>query len=162
MCLWPSTTPGSVSTSMSRSAACCCCGEVAHLGLREADVVEVALRHLRDRALDLGRRQPEVGRRPLVEFLRQLADRQVAARLDIGQDALDRRADLGIGGLDRARIHSALEPAGHEDTPDVVGLVANSYRRAAPRDTHKTAGFSAYENRWPDHTIGFALGALDP
>ena len=93
--------------------------EVAHLRLREPDVVEVALGDLRDRALDLLRRQPERGRRPVVEFLRQLADRHVLALLDLRQDAFDRLAHLGVGGLDRARVHSALEIAGHEVSPDL-------------------------------------------
>ena len=87
--------------------------EVAHLGLRELDVVEVALRHLRDRLLDLGRRQAEILRLPVVEFLRQLADRGVLLVLDFGEDAFDRRAHLGVGGLDRARVHSAFKEAGH-------------------------------------------------
>ena len=87
--------------------------EVAHLRLGEFDVVEIALGHLRDRALDLLRIQPEVFRRPIVEFLRQIAHRVVAARLDVGEDVLDGRAHLGVGLLDRARIHSALEMPGH-------------------------------------------------
>ena len=87
--------------------------EVAHLRLGELDVVEVALGDLADGALDLGRREAEVLRRPVVELLRQVAHRRVAARLDVGEDPLDRRAHLGVGRLDRARVHSALEPAGH-------------------------------------------------
>ena len=30
------------------------------------------------------------------------------------EDALDRLAHLGVGGLDRARVHSAFEEAGHD------------------------------------------------
>ena len=87
--------------------------EIAHLRLRELDVVEVAFAELRYRALDLGGRQLERGRRPVVEFLRQLAHRRIAPRLDLGEDVFHRLAHLGIGGFDRARVHSALEIAGH-------------------------------------------------
>ena len=50
----------------------------------------------------------------LSNFLRQLAHGNVLARVDIGEDVLDGLAHLGIGRLDRARVHSALEVAGHE------------------------------------------------
>ncbi len=95
--------------------------EVADLGLRELDVLEIALGNLRNRALDLGRRQLEILRRPFVEFLRQFADRRILAFVDLRQDAFDGLAHLGVGGLDRARVHSALEPTGHEMSPDRTG-----------------------------------------
>ena len=88
-------------------------GEIAHLRLGEFDVVEIALLDLADGALDLGRRQLEGSRRPVVEFLRQIAHGGVLARIDIGKDLLDRLAHFGVGFLDRARVHSALEVAGH-------------------------------------------------
>ena len=101
--------------------------EIAHLRLRELDVVEVALADLADGALDLLRRQLEGRRRPAVEFLRQLAHRRVTPGLDLLEDLLDRRAHLGVGGLDRARVHSALEIAGHDSSPSwffvMAGLV---------------------------------------
>ena len=87
--------------------------EIAHLRLRELDVVEIAFAHLPDGALDLVRRELERGRRPVVEFLRQFAHGDVLARIDIGEDVLDRLAHLGVSRLDRARVHSALEMAGH-------------------------------------------------
>ena len=87
--------------------------EIAHLRLGEFDVVEIALLHLADGALHLGRRQLERSRRPIVEFLRQVAHRCVLARVDVGEDLLDRFAHLGVGRLDRACVHSALEMAGH-------------------------------------------------
>ena len=34
--------------------------------------------------------------------------------LDLRENAFDRLAHLGVGGLDRARVHSALEAAGHD------------------------------------------------
>ena len=91
--------------------------EIAHLRLRELDVVEVALADLPDGALDLVRRQLEGRRRPVVEFLRQVAHRRVASLLDVGEDAFDRLAHLGVGRLDFARVHSALEIAGHGEPP---------------------------------------------
>ena len=50
----------------------------------------------------------------LSNFLRQLAHGHVLARVDVGEDLLDRLAHLGVGRLDRARVHSALEMRGHE------------------------------------------------
>src|SRR5581483_6091435 len=91
--------------------------EIAHLRLRELDVVEVAFRHLRNRALDLLRAQAEIRRRPVIELLRQIFDGPVLARIDLGENALHRLAHFRVGGLDRARVHSALEPAGHGVSP---------------------------------------------
>ena len=81
--------------------------EVAHLGLREPDVVEIALGDLRDRGLDLLLGEAEILRRPIVELLRQFAHRRVAARLDVRQDGFDRLANLGVGVLDALRLHFA-------------------------------------------------------
>ncbi len=97
-------------------------GEIADLRLGEADVVEVALADFRDGALDFLLAQPEILRRPLVEFLRQLPDRLVAALLDGGQDRLDRFADFGVRGLDRARVEAALEMPSHGNSPVIVML----------------------------------------
>src|SRR5260370_8604572 len=87
--------------------------EVAHLRLRELDVIEIALADLGYRAFDLVRRKLERSRRPAVEFFRGFVYRRIAPRLDVGEDAFDRLPHLGIGGFDRARVHSALEIAGH-------------------------------------------------
>ena len=88
--------------------------EVAHLGLRELDVVEVALGDLADGPLDLAVAELEGGRRPLVELLRQRAHGGIAAGLDLGQDLLDRLPHLGVGRLDGAGIHAALEITSHD------------------------------------------------
>src|SRR5262249_55427308 len=87
--------------------------EVAHLLLCKLDVVEIALRDLADRFLDFLRRKLEARRRPLVEFLGEVAHRRIAARLDVGQDALNGRAPLRVALLDRARTHSAFQVRGH-------------------------------------------------
>ncbi len=89
--------------------------EVADLRLREFDVIEVALGHLRDRLLDFLRAEAEILGRPLVEFFRQFADGGVLARVDLRQDALHRLAHFGVGFFDRGGIHSALEMAGHDE-----------------------------------------------
>ncbi len=94
--------------------------EVAHLRLRELDVVEVALGDLAYGTLDFRWRELESRRRPAVELLRQLTHGGIAPCLDIGKNAFHRLAHLGVGGLDRARVHSALEDAGHEDSPIVT------------------------------------------
>ena len=91
--------------------------EIAHLRLGKLDVVEIALLHLADGAFDLGRRQLERSRRPVVEFLRQVAHRRILARLDIGEDLLDRLAHLGVGFFDRAGVHSALKMPDHGVSP---------------------------------------------
>ena len=88
--------------------------EVAHLRLGEADVVEIAPGELGDGALDLLRGEPEACGRPAVELVGELPDRDVAARLDVGEDRLDRLANLRVGGLDGARIDPALEVASHD------------------------------------------------
>ena len=109
MFLWPSTTPGSVSTSMSFMRRPLVLGEVAHLRLREVDVVEVLLRQAGDAGLDLGVGQPEVLAVPVVELHRQLAHRRVAARLDVGENAFDRRPDLRVVLRPQRRVPAALE-----------------------------------------------------
>src|SRR5262249_7086745 len=76
-------------------------------------VAQVSLARPVYRALDLGRGELERGRRPVVELLRELAHRRIAPCLDLGEDCFHRLAHLGIGGFDRARVHSALEIAGH-------------------------------------------------
>ena len=88
--------------------------EVAHLRLRELDVLEVALAHLRDRALDFsaGDSLKSFGSQ-LSNFFDRSRIAGVLALVDLRQNALDRLAHLGVGGLDRARVHSALEPTGH-------------------------------------------------
>jgi len=88
-------------------------GEVAHLRLGKLDVLEIALCDLRNRAFDLGRAQLEIRRRPIVELLRELAHGGVASGLDLVKNLLDGFANLGVGGLDGAGVHSAFEKAGH-------------------------------------------------
>ena len=61
--------------------------------------------------------QAEILRLPIVEFLRQVADRGILARVDLRQNVLDRLAHLGVGGLDARRVHSAFEIAGHGSPP---------------------------------------------
>ena len=68
--------------------------EIAHLFLREPDVVEIAPRQLRQAVLDLGVGEPEILAVPLVELDRQFADRSIAALFDIGQNPFHRGADF--------------------------------------------------------------------
>ena len=105
-------------------------GKAAHLRLRETDVLEIALRHLCDRLLDLGRREAETRRRPVVEFLAQIADGIVAARFHAVEDALDGLAHLGVGLFDRARVHAAFEIVGHR------GSLLSAARRARTKFRH--------------------------
>ena len=105
--------------------------KVAHLRLGKFDILEVALRHLRDGVLDLLRAEAEILRRPVVEFLRQVGHRRILTRVDIGEDALHRFAHLGVGGLDCARVHSALEPTSH----DVFLLFQSCHARLCGHDS---------------------------
>ena len=80
-------------------------GEVAHLGLGELDVVDVALGELGQAALDLLLRKPERGWVPFVELLRNFAQSRLAATFDVFNNAGDDVADflrLGGGLLGRA------------------------------------------------------------
>src|SRR5205085_7680624 len=77
-----------------------------------------------DRCLDLLIAQLERGRRPFVEFLRLVAHRVIAARLDLVEDALDGRAHLRVGFFNRAGVHSAFEKAGHGCLLDFLSLPA--------------------------------------
>src|SRR5260370_222108 len=86
--------------------------EVAHLRLRELDVIEIALADLGYRAFDLVRRKLERSRRPAVEFFRGFAHRRIAPRLDLAENSLHLLPHPRIGGCDRSRAHSALELAG--------------------------------------------------
>ena len=91
-------------------------GEVAHLRLRELDVVDVARRELGQAAADLGVGEAVVVAVPAVELDRQLAHGLVAAGLDVGEHRLDRGADLGVVLGDCARVAPALEPACHSSS----------------------------------------------
>ena len=70
--------------------------EIAHLGLGEADVVDVLGRELGEAALDLRIGQAEILAAPIVEFLGELPHGRIAARSDVGQDPFDDGTDLGI------------------------------------------------------------------
>src|SRR5262245_12926826 len=104
-------------------------GEVAYLRLRKLDVLEVAFRDLCYGALDFLWREVKILRRPFVEFLRQFANGRVLPLIDLREDAFDGLAHFGIGSLDRARIHSAFEPAGHGF---ILRFVAATYRASWP------------------------------
>ncbi len=69
--------------------------EIADLFLRELDVRDNLPGQLAHAVLDLALAQSEILGRPVVEFLRQLAHRCVAAFLDVGEDVLDGLANLG-------------------------------------------------------------------
>ena len=88
-------------------------GEVADLRLSKLDVIDVALCELGESVLDLSVGQPEVLAVPAVELRRQFSHRLIAARGDVGQDALDRRAHLRVLGRDRIRAAALLEESSH-------------------------------------------------
>jgi hypothetical protein len=67
--------------------------ECADVGLGSLDVVANLGRHLRDDPVDLLGSKLEAVRRPVIEPLRELPDRHVAASADIGDDRCDRLTD---------------------------------------------------------------------
>ena len=113
MFLCPSTTPGQRLHFDVAQSLLLRLSEVADLRLSELDVVDVALRKLGQRVFDLAVGQPEVLAVPAVELHRQFAHRGVATRGDVGKDALDGRAHLGVVGRDRVGVAALLEEPGH-------------------------------------------------
>ena len=96
----PSTTPGSVSTSTSSSAAFWISAKRRTLGLGEFDVVDRLGGQTFDRGLDLVLGEPEVAWRPVVELHRQLPHRVIAPRIDVRENPFDRgpHAFIALGG----------------------------------------------------------------
>jgi hypothetical protein len=64
------------------------------LRLRELNVLDGGLRQAAHAIGNLIGGQPERRRRPLIEFLRELAHRRAAARGDVAENTLDGIADL--------------------------------------------------------------------
>ena len=58
-------------------------GEIAHLGLGELDIIDVALRELGQAISDLGIGQPEIPAIPLIELDGELADRRIAVEVKL-------------------------------------------------------------------------------
>jgi hypothetical protein len=92
-------------------------GEAADLVLRETDIGHLAIRDLLHRRFDLAIAQAEGRGRVTVEFLGQFAHRRITASLDIAQDALDRRADLGVILRPLTGRFPALEILRHDRPP---------------------------------------------
>src|SRR3954471_18064693 len=115
MWLCPSTTPGSVSTSRSRRVSFCFCAK-----LRTCACANLMSSRSRLATCEIARSTSEAV--SLNEGGDQLSNccdssRTAASPPVSTEDLLDRRTHLGIGGLDRARVHSALEIAGHGTPP---------------------------------------------
>ena len=91
--------------------------EVAHLRLCELDVFQILSGQLVDAALNLVGREPVRVAVPAVELDAELAHRRIAARRDVGQDALDRIADLAIAVGLRLGSRATLEPLSHRLIP---------------------------------------------
>ena len=87
--------------------------EVAYLGLCELDVRALARVHPLMAGVDRGPAQAEFDRRPAVEPLGVLADRSIAARLDVAENTLDGPAHLRVGVGPGVVADPGLEVAGH-------------------------------------------------
>jgi hypothetical protein len=70
---------------------------MADLLLREFDVLDRLRRDHGDERLDLARAEAKAWRRPFVKTFRQFAHCLIAAPGDIGNNGLDRAADLSVG-----------------------------------------------------------------
>ena len=90
--------------------------EVAHLLLRERDVLDLAWRQALAGLLDVGDGQAEVGWVPLVELAAELAHRVVAAQFDCLDDVLDGRAHLGVIVGAHLNVFAAFEVIDHDVT----------------------------------------------
>ena len=136
MCLWPRMTPGSVSTSRSRMVSRCFCAKLrtcacANLMSSRSRLATWPMARSTSLVAEL-----EGGRRPLVELLRQRAHGGIALGLDLGQDRLDRLPHLGVGRLDGAGIHAALEMTSHGC---LLPLMRRRSRCSAYRSPHTAA-----------------------
>ena len=89
-------------------------GEIAHLLLRELDVVDRPVGELRQAIPDLRVGEAVILAVPAVELDRHLAHGGVAARGDVGENAFDDRADPGVLLGDGLRIASPFQPARHD------------------------------------------------
>ena len=92
-------------------------GEVAHLGLGEADVVQVTLGDPRQRAFDILLAKAEGIRFVPVEFQRELTDGRVAAGFDVRENLLDRVLHAGIFLCLRCAASTGLQMPDHGLTP---------------------------------------------
>jgi hypothetical protein len=72
-------------------------GKMADLRLCEFDVLDRFGRHFGNQRLNLTGTQPKARRRPFVETLAEFAHCCIAAFRDVGDDRLDRAADLCVG-----------------------------------------------------------------
>jgi hypothetical protein len=88
-------------------------GEVADLRLGEFDVVDRLRRDLGNECGDLILGEAKARWRPFVEALAELAHRRIAALGDIGDDRLDRAANLGVGLFVLAGESRSFDVAGH-------------------------------------------------
>ena len=106
-------TPGIVSCSTSRSADFWISAKFRIWVWAELDVGPLAGAHPVVAGVDGAPAQAEVGRRPAIKALRVLANRRVAARLDVRQHFLhgpaDRRVRIRLGVF----AQPGLEVAGH-------------------------------------------------
>ena len=71
-------------------------GEIAHLFLGKADIVQVPFSDLSHGPFNLGLGQAKVFRAPVIKFFRQVTHGAIASVLDIGQNSLHLGANLGI------------------------------------------------------------------
>src|SRR5437588_4802233 len=113
MCRCPSTTPGKVSTSTSRIDALwisakrriCACANLMSSIVCGATFATSAASSSSERR--------KLGGRPFVEPLRHFTHRRIAPSGDIGDDALDRAADPGVGRFLLAGQRRPFDVPGH-------------------------------------------------
>ena len=87
-------------------------GKVAHLRLRERDVIDHLLGQRVVGCADVLRAQAEIIGTPLVELQRVFASRVIAAGSDVGYNGLHGRPDLGVGHRGGALGDAGLEVTG--------------------------------------------------
>ena len=119
-------------------------GKIADLPLREFDVVDRLRRHLGDERGDFVVGEAEARRRPFVEAFAEFAHRRIAALGDIGDDAFDRGASLGVGLFLLAGERGSLDVAGHLHASCGCDSLALGTKRLSP----DTPGCALFEPFW--------------
>ena len=87
--------------------------EIAHLSLGEFDILALLRAQAVDCGIDFGLAQPVIIAIPAIELDAHLAQRRIAALLDVGQRGFDDIAHFAIGSRLHVGIRTALEILGH-------------------------------------------------
>ena len=111
-------------------------GEVAHLRLRELDVLPLLRSQAFDRLIDLGLRKLIVFAIPAIELDRHVAQGIIAALFDVGKGPFHGATDVTIALRFCGSGYAALEPDGHCSPRRFIGSVHAIAEGGGCRPTH--------------------------